>query len=107
MLSKYKTDSKEQQTKEEAIAKWIGHTGLPVTTIEDEDFVLMMETVDRRLTVTKETKISNLIDTQYEDERHKFKERLAAAWRVSIGFDLDKKRTDSFIPRYKFMLLVC
>ncbi|KAL7877760.1 hypothetical protein SRHO_G00044030 [Serrasalmus rhombeus] len=51
--SKYKSDTKEQQTKEEAIAKWIGCTGLPVTTAEDEDFVLMMETVDRRLTVPK------------------------------------------------------
>ncbi len=43
--SKYKSDSKEQQTKEEAITKWIGCTELPVTMTEDEDFVVMMETV--------------------------------------------------------------
>ena len=63
--SKYKTESKEQHTKEQAIARWIGRTVLPLTTIEDEDFVLMIEIVDRRLTVPKKTKISNLIETQY------------------------------------------
>ncbi|KAK0140286.1 hypothetical protein N1851_022728 [Merluccius polli] len=41
--SKYKTESKEQQTKEQAIARWIGRIGLPLTTIEDEDFVQMMK----------------------------------------------------------------
>lgn len=97
--SKYKTESKEQQTKEQAIARWVGCTGLPLTTIEDEDFVLMMEIVDKRLTVPKKTKISNLIETQYEHERHKFKERLAAARRVSIGLDLWTKKglTASFL----------
>lgn len=64
--SKYKTESKEQQTKEQAIARWIGRTGLPLTTIEDEDFVLMMGMIDGRLTVPKKTKISNLIKTLYE-----------------------------------------
>lgn len=95
---KYKTESKEQQTKEQAIARWIGRTGLPLTTIEDEDFVLMMEIVDRRLTVPKKTKMSNLI-AQYEHERQKFKERLAAARRVSIGLDLWTKKglTASFL----------
>lgn len=59
----------------------------------------MMETVDRRLTVPKKTKISNLIDTQYEDERQKFKKKLAAARRVSIGLDLWTKKglTASFL----------
>ncbi len=33
----------------------------------------MMETVDRRLTVPKKSKISNLIDKQYEDEKQKLK----------------------------------
>lgn len=51
-----------------------------------------METVDRRLTVPKKTKISNLIETHYEHERQKFKERLAAAQRVSIGLDLWSKK---------------
>lgn len=39
----------------------------------------MMEVVDRKLTVPKKIKMSNLIETQYEHERQKFKERLAAA----------------------------
>ena len=42
---KYKSDCKEQHTKEEAFGKWIERTGLLVTTTE-EDFVLMMETVE-------------------------------------------------------------
>ena len=45
-ISKYKTDSLEQSVKEKAIAQWIARTGLPVRTIEDEDFVLMMKTID-------------------------------------------------------------
>ncbi|XP_063734729.1 zinc finger BED domain-containing protein 4-like isoform X1 [Eleginops maclovinus] len=92
-------ESKEQQTKEQAIARWIGRTGLPLTTIEDEDFVQMMEIVDRRLAIPKKTKISNLIETQYEHERQKFKQRLAAARRVSIGLDLWTKKglTASFL----------
>ena len=97
--SKYKLDSKEQQTKEEAIAKWIGCTGLPVTTVEDEDFVLMMETMDKKLTVPKKTKISNLIEKYYEAESQKFKRRLAAVRKVSIGIDLWTKKglTASFL----------
>lgn len=59
----------------------------------------MMEIVDRRLTVPKKTKMSNLIETQYGRERQKFKERLAAALRVSIGLDLwtKKELTASFL----------
>ncbi|KAK0140287.1 Zinc finger BED domain-containing protein 4 [Merluccius polli] len=43
--------------------------------------------------------MSNLIETQYEHERKKFKERLAAAWGVSIGLDLWTKKglTVSFL----------
>lgn len=68
----------------------------------------MMEIVDRRLTVPKKTKMSNLIETQYKHEREKFKERLAAAQRVSIGLDLwTKKMTDSLFPCYKCKLLLC
>lgn len=98
-FSKYKLDSKEQQTKVEAIAKWIGCTGLPVTTVEDEDFILMMETIDKKLTVPKKTKISNLIDKLYDAESQKFKKRLAAARKVSIGIDLWTKKglTASFL----------
>ena len=41
--SKYDMDSKEQRVKEQALALWIGHTGLPASTIEDEDFINMMQ----------------------------------------------------------------
>lgn len=59
----------------------------------------MMETVDRRLTVPKKTTMSYLIETQYKHERKKFKERLAASQRVSIGLDLWTKKglTASFL----------
>lgn len=85
--------------KEEAIAKWIGCTGLPVTTVEDEDFVLMMKRIDGKLTVPKKTKISNLIDKYYQGEVDKFKKRLSAARRVSVGIDLWTKKglTASFL----------
>ncbi len=86
--SKYKHDSKEKQTKEKAIARWIERTGLPVTTIVDEDFVEMMETMDKRLTVPKRTKDGNVIDNEYQGQREKLRKKLAAAWRVSVGFDL-------------------
>ncbi|XP_061597648.1 uncharacterized protein LOC133460950 [Cololabis saira] len=49
--SKHKPDSLEQRAKEQAIALWIGRTGLPACTVEDEDFILMMETFDKRLTI--------------------------------------------------------
>lgn len=54
--SKYKINSKEQQVTEEAIARWIGRTGLPLTTVEDEDFIQMMEAADKKLTVPKKNK---------------------------------------------------
>ncbi|KAL3046897.1 hypothetical protein OYC64_021172 [Pagothenia borchgrevinki] len=50
---KYKADSLEQGTKEKVIAQWIGRTGLPARTVEDEDFILMMETFDKRLNIQK------------------------------------------------------
>ncbi|XP_041837640.1 E3 SUMO-protein ligase ZBED1-like [Melanotaenia boesemani] len=98
-VSKYNSDSKEQVSIEKAIAKWIGCTGLPVTTVEDEDFILMMETVDKKLTVPNKIKIRNLIDKHYEDEKKKIRTRLAAARRVSVGIHLWTKRglTASFL----------
>ncbi|CAL9689972.1 unnamed protein product [Knipowitschia caucasica] len=97
--TKYKSDAKDQQIKEEAIAKWIGRTGLPVTTVEDEDFILLMETFDKKLTVPKKTKISNLIEKHYEDEVNTFKKRLSGVRKVSIGIDLWTKKglTASFL----------
>nr|XP_055062979.1 E3 SUMO-protein ligase ZBED1-like [Misgurnus anguillicaudatus] len=90
--TKYKSNDKEQQVKEEAIAKWIGRSGLPLTTVEDEDFILMIETFDKKLTVPKKTKISNLSEKHYEDEMTKFKKRLCGARKVSIGIDLWTKK---------------
>lgn len=54
--SKYKSNSVEQHVKEQALALWIGRTGLPACTIEDEDFIHMMETFDKRMTIPKEQK---------------------------------------------------
>ncbi|KAM4597213.1 uncharacterized protein V3H82_022897 [Fundulus diaphanus] len=97
--SKYKMDSKEQLVKEQAIARWIGRTELPLTTCEDEYFIEMMEIIEKKLTIPKKTKISNLVETEYEHERDKFKKRLAAARRVSIGLDMWTKKglTASFL----------
>ena len=83
---KYKADSAEQQSKEEAIAQWIGHTGLPTRSVEDEDFVKMM------LTVPKKSKITNLVDKLYNAERQKFKDRLATARKIMIGLDIWTKK---------------
>ncbi|KAJ4925860.1 hypothetical protein JOQ06_008046, partial [Pogonophryne albipinna] len=54
---KYKADSLEQGTKEKVIAQWIGRTGLPARTVEDEDFILMMETFDKRLNIPKKNNL--------------------------------------------------
>lgn len=45
--SKYKSGSKEQEIKDEAIAKRNDCMGLRVSAVEDEDFNLMMETLDK------------------------------------------------------------
>nr|XP_054594295.1 uncharacterized protein LOC129161839 [Nothobranchius furzeri] len=97
--TKYKSDAKEQQMKEEAIATWIGCTGLPVTTVEDEDFILMMESLDKKFPVPKKTKISNLIEKHYENKKATFKKRLSSARKVCIGTDLWTKKglTASFL----------
>lgn len=49
---------KKRVVKENAIAAWIGSTGLPDTTVEDKDFILMLETFDKRLTMQKRTKVN-------------------------------------------------
>ena len=85
---KYKADSAEQQSKEEAIAQWIGRTGLPARSVEDEDFVQMMLTIDKRLTVPKKAKITNLVDKLYTAEKEKFKDRLVTARKITIGLDI-------------------
>nr|XP_023661197.1 zinc finger BED domain-containing protein 4-like [Paramormyrops kingsleyae] len=97
--SKYKSDSLEQRAKEQAIALWIGRTGLPACTVEDEDFILMMETFDKRLTIPKRTKINNLVDKMFDDEKQKYKERLATARKITIGLDIwtKKRLTASFL----------
>lgn len=88
MGSKYNPNAKEQQSKERALALGIGRTGLPARTVEDKDFIKMMEVVDKRLVIPKKTKISNLIDGIYKDERKKFEDRLATARKITIGLDI-------------------
>ena len=58
-----------------------------------------METFDRRLTIPKRTKINNLVDKFYNDEKQKFKERLSTAHRITIGLDIWTKKglTASFL----------
>lgn len=67
--------------------------------VEDEDFIRMMEKIDKRLTVPKKTKITNLVDKMYLAEKVKFKQRLAKARKVSIGLDIWTKKglTASFL----------
>lgn len=69
-MTKYKSDAEEQQIKEEAITKWIGCIGFPITTVEYKDFVLMRENIDKRLTLPKKTKINNLIKNHYKGYNH-------------------------------------
>ncbi|RXN24025.1 zinc finger BED domain-containing 4-like protein [Labeo rohita] len=96
---KYKPDSQEQRIKEEAIAKWVARTAHPPRTVEDEEFINMMEKIDKRLTVPKKTKITNLVDQMYLAEKVKFKNRLAMARKVTIGIDIWTKKglTASFL----------
>ncbi|KAI2644644.1 E3 SUMO-protein ligase ZBED1 [Labeo rohita] len=96
---KYKPDSQEQRIKEEAIAKWVAQTAHPPRTVEDEEFINMMEKIDKRLTVPKKTKITNLVDQMYLAEKVKFKNRLAMARKVTIGIDIWTKKglTASFL----------
>lgn len=96
---KYNTDSREQQKSEEAIAKWIARTGLPLRTVEDEEFVQMVKVLDKRVTVPKKTKTSNLIEDMYQAEKVKFKRRLAMARKVTLGIDIWSKKglTASFL----------
>ncbi|XP_041670235.1 uncharacterized protein LOC121527366 [Cheilinus undulatus] len=84
----YHLGENEQQTKERALALWIGRSGLPVRTVEDRDFIKLMEVVDRKLTLPSKTRIINLVEGIYRDERKKFKERLATARRITIGLDI-------------------
>ncbi|KAJ4940792.1 hypothetical protein JOQ06_027084, partial [Pogonophryne albipinna] len=97
--TKYKQESQDQRHKEEAIAEWIGRTALPPRTVEDVGFIKMMETIDKRLTVPKKTKITNLVEKMYLAEKEKFKHRLSMARKITIGLDIWTKKglTASFL----------
>lgn len=99
----------EQHVKEQALALWIGRTGLPACTVEDEDFIHMMETFDKRMTIPKRTKINNLVDKIYDDEKLKYKERLARARKITIGLDIWTKKglTASFLAISACFFLHC
>lgn len=87
-MSKYKADSPEQISKEKMIAQWIGRSGLPARTVEDDDFILMIESIDKKLAVPKKSKINNLVDQLYNDEKLKFREQLATACKINLGLDI-------------------
>lgn len=67
--------------------------------MEDEDFIVMMNKIDKRLLwqKTKTTKISNLVDTLYLVEKQKFKQTLAIAPRITTGLDIWTKRGLQFL----------
>lgn len=98
-VSKYKADSPEQISKEKMIAHWIGRSGLPARTVEDDDFILMIESIDKKLAVPKKTKINNLVYQLYNDEKQKFREQLTTARKINLGMDIWTKRglTASFL----------
>lgn len=60
---------------------------------------MMMSKIDKKLTVPKKTKISNLVDTLYLTEKQKYKQRLAMARKITIGLDIWTKKglTASFL----------
>ncbi|KAJ8394943.1 hypothetical protein AAFF_G00040660 [Aldrovandia affinis] len=97
--SSYKLNSPEQQSKEVAVAAWIGRTALPARTVEDEDFIMMMGKIDKRFTVPKKTKVSNLVNEAYVEQQEKFRHRLSVARKVTLGLDIWTKKglTASFI----------
>ncbi|XP_041960097.1 zinc finger BED domain-containing protein 4-like isoform X1 [Alosa sapidissima] len=97
--SKHKPSSSEQDAKEKAIARWIGRCGLPARLVEDEDFVHMLEALDKKITLPKKTRINNLIEKMYSDEKQKLKEQLATVRRITIGLAIWTKRglTASFL----------
>ncbi|XP_062398583.1 uncharacterized protein LOC134088552 isoform X1 [Sardina pilchardus] len=97
--SKSKPSSSEQDAKEKAIARWVGRCGLPARIVEDEDFVHMLEAMDKRITVPTKTRIDNLIEKVYSDEKGKLKEQLASVQWITIGLAMWAKRglTGSFL----------
>ena len=52
----------------------------------------MMLTIDKRLTVPKKAKITNLVDKLYTAEKEKFKDRLVTARKITIGLDIWTKK---------------
>ena len=95
----YKQNSPEQMGKEAAVAAWIGRTGLPARTVEDEDFINMMKKMDKRFTVPKKSKISTLVNETYVEQQKEFRHRLSMARKITLGLDIWTKKglTASFI----------
>ncbi|XP_057201522.1 uncharacterized protein LOC130561312 [Triplophysa rosa] len=81
------------------IAQWIARSGLPVRTVEDDAFIHMIESIDKRLAVPKKTKINNLVDQLYDDEKQKFRKQLTKVRKITLGLDIWTKRglTASFL----------
>lgn len=85
---RYHPDGKEQKTRDRALALRIGRTGLLACTVEDKDYIKMMEVVDESFIIPPKTKINNLIESIYKDEKEKYKEGLASARKITIGLDI-------------------
>lgn len=95
----YNENAPEQRCKEQAIAQWIGRTGLPARIVEDEEFIQMMGSMDKKFNVPKRQKILNLIENMYMEEKGKIKRSLSQARRVTTGLDIWTKKglTASFL----------
>ena len=62
--TKYKADSQDQRSKEESIVVWIGRAGLPSRTVEDEDFVYMIEKIEESL--CQKSRLSNVCKISWD-----------------------------------------
>ena len=64
--TKYKADSQDQRSKEESIVVWIGRAGLPPRTVEDEDFVYMIEKIEESLCQKNKQRLSNVCKISWD-----------------------------------------
>lgn len=96
---KYHADSHEQRSKEEAIALWIARAALPSRTVENEDFVKMIERIDKRLSIKFLIFVFFGTVKVYLAEKVKYKQRLSMAHKISICLDIWTKKglTASFL----------
>lgn len=78
----------EQEIRERALALWLGRSGLPVRTVEDKNFIQMMEVFDKNFIIPPKNRMSSLIESIYQDEKEKYKKRLTSARKITIGLGI-------------------